>query len=253
MPTPKSYAQLAALWVTGYTPSQTDFENLFSSFENIVDGNLLTGNDSAITAVYPASQGTAYALTKKVNNIQVSATGISGVKLPQAKAGMICFVFDNGSNGIKVYPFLGDGISALATNIPVTLLPQQGAMFVCNTNGIWVAYFSTIANYNYGVYVAYVRQAGTAAPVATVIENTLGATPVWAWSATGFFTLISTGLFTTNKTVVEVSCDANNADNFIISPDIDSGAPDEIDFFSLNHLGVAVNNASFSIIIRVYP
>ena len=102
--TARSASALKAFFLTGETPTQQQFADFITSYENIVDGNLLVGNDSAITAVYPASQSTAYAITKKTNNVQVSATGLSGVKLPQAKAGMICSIFDNGSNAINVYP-----------------------------------------------------------------------------------------------------------------------------------------------------
>lgn len=45
------------------------------------------------------------------------------------------------------------------------------------------------------VYVAYLTQTGTNAPVATVIKNTLGGTVVWARSSTGSYTGTLTGAF----------------------------------------------------------
>ena len=52
----------------------------------------------------------------------------------------------------------------------------------------------------YKVYTALVTQSGTNAPTATVLENTLGGTPTWAFSSAGTFTLTLTGAFTNNKT-----------------------------------------------------
>lgn len=51
----------------------------------------------------------------------------------------------------------------------------------------------------YTTYVANVTQSGTTAPVATVLENTLGGTPVWARSGVGEYTLTLTGAFPADK------------------------------------------------------
>src|SRR3990167_9364436 len=49
-------------------------------------------------------------------------------------------------------------------------------------------------------YVALLAQAGTAAPTATVLENTLGGTVVWTRVAAGNYRGTLTGAFTLNKT-----------------------------------------------------
>ena len=55
----------------------------------------------------------------------------------------------------------------------------------------------------YNSYVALLTQAGTAAPVATVLSNTLTATLTWARTGVGVYTLTaSAATFTTNKTIV---------------------------------------------------
>lgn len=51
----------------------------------------------------------------------------------------------------------------------------------------------------YKVYVANITQTGTAAPVATILENTLGVTPTWSRWGPGDYRLTSTGLFVSNK------------------------------------------------------
>ena len=55
----------------------------------------------------------------------------------------------------------------------------------------------------YNSYVALLTQAGTAAPVATVLSNNLTATLTWARTGAGIYTLTaSAATFTNNKTIV---------------------------------------------------
>ena len=53
----------------------------------------------------------------------------------------------------------------------------------------------------YKVYTALLTQSGTDAPVATVLENTLGGTVVWSRLGIGSFRATLVGAFTLNKTV----------------------------------------------------
>lgn len=56
---------------------------------------------------------------------------------------------------------------------------------------------------NYKVYVANTNQTGTAAPTATVLDNTLPqGTPVLARTGAGVYTVTLTGAFTSGKTVL---------------------------------------------------
>ncbi len=50
------------------------------------------------------------------------------------------------------------------------------------------------------VYVALLSQAGTAAPVPTVLQNTLGGTVVWTRTGTGQFKATLVNAFTADKT-----------------------------------------------------
>jgi hypothetical protein len=55
-------------------------------------------------------------------------------------------------------------------------------------------------------YVALLTQDNTNAPVATVLKNTLGATPIWTYTGTGTYTasvITANPLFLTSKTVCE--------------------------------------------------
>lgn len=53
---------------------------------------------------------------------------------------------------------------------------------------------------SYLVYTALLTQTGTSAPVATVLENTLGGVPVWSYQGVGNYRATLSGVFTLNKT-----------------------------------------------------
>lgn len=57
----------------------------------------------------------------------------------------------------------------------------------------------------YKVYTALLTQSGTDAPVATVLENTLGGEVVWNRAEVGYYLATSNGLFTNGKTSVQYS------------------------------------------------
>lgn len=54
----------------------------------------------------------------------------------------------------------------------------------------------------YKVYSALVTQDEPNDPIVTVLENTLGVSPVWHYGGTGVFYVESIGAFKTDKTVV---------------------------------------------------
>jgi hypothetical protein len=56
----------------------------------------------------------------------------------------------------------------------------------------------------YKVYTALLTQTGTNAPVATVLENTIGAITIMR-SGTGEYRVKSSGLFTLNKTTFDIA------------------------------------------------
>ena len=57
----------------------------------------------------------------------------------------------------------------------------------------------------YKIYVALLTQTSTNAPVATVLENTLGGTPVFTYDATGSYVCTLASAFTNNKTAIITS------------------------------------------------
>ena len=67
----------------------------------------------------------------------------------------------------------------------------------------------------YKVYTALLTQTGTNAPVATVLENTLGNDIIWSYSGTGSYLGTLAGAFTSQKTFFYVYGEAsyNNGPN----------------------------------------
>ena len=71
----------------------------------------------------------------------------------------------------------------------------------------------------YKVYTASLLQSGTNAPVATVLENTLGGTVVWTRNAAGQYQGTLNNVFTANKTVFFTSLNGasgNSAANLYV-------------------------------------
>ena len=73
--------------------------------------------------------------------------------------------------------------------------PTQEGSVLTNVNGRWGE--GQVRAYK--VYTALLTQTGTDAPVATVLENTLGGTVVWTYSNVGEYTATLSSAFTTNK------------------------------------------------------
>jgi len=104
---------------------------------------------------------------------------------------------------------------------------------------------------SYLKYVALLSQSGTDAPVATVLENTLGGTVVWSYDTIGSYFATLSNAFTSNKTWANVATSAIGSDYVV-----------NIEINSVNDFVIKVNddNAAQSddwgpiyIEIRVYP
>lgn len=67
----------------------------------------------------------------------------------------------------------------------------------------------------YKVYTALLNQTGTDAPVATVLENTLGLNIIWSYDDVGKYLGLTPGLFTDPSKVafIFVNAQNNNADS----------------------------------------
>lgn len=70
----------------------------------------------------------------------------------------------------------------------------------------------------YKIHTALLNQTGTNAPVATVLENTLGGDIVWTYVSSGVYQATLNDAFTLNKVfIIKSSGENNNAGNVIIT------------------------------------
>jgi len=105
----------------------------------------------------------------------------------------------------------------------------------------------------YYKYVALLTQTDTTAPIATVLENTIG-NIVWSYGSVGNYYADLPNAFTVNKTFIivgPVDSDFSSATFFTIGT---SALPGEVVFFSKDSAGAGINDGykNTSIEIRVY-
>ena len=111
----------------------------------------------------------------------------------------------------------------------------------------------------YTVYTALITQTSTNSPVATILENTTGATLTWAYVSTGRYTLTSDigSLFNTAKTVINTQALRSTPGSNSFSFEVGSNTGTVITFFTKTPPGFetetddALSNSFIE--IRVYP
>lgn len=99
---------------------------------------------------------------------------------------------------------------------------------------------------SYLVYTALLSQTGTDAPVATVLENTLGGTVVWSYNDVGYYTATLANAFTENKTYLPLVI-INDGGPVVVSVSWASSSAIELNISSNGLLGATPFE------IRVYP
>lgn len=99
--------------------------------------------------------------------------------------------------------------AGVTVNNPANFEKGKGYSFSCNATTAAIGSPSTAVPVEdsrpYKVYTALLTQTGSNAPVANVLENTLGGVPVWGYVSLGVYTCTLTGEFTTNKTSARIS------------------------------------------------
>ncbi|QMP84784.1 DUF285 domain-containing protein [Flavobacterium phage vB_FspP_elemoA_8-9A] len=106
----------------------------------------------------------------------------------------------------------------------------------------------------YKVYTALLSQTGTNAPIATVLENTLGGTVVWSYVDIGTFSGITTGKFLNNKTYLYINSASETGNMLDGLAGVSKISEDEINVITVSS-GADVSNDILnqaSIEIRVY-
>lgn len=82
-----------------------------------------------------------------------------------------------------------------------------------------IDYLNNLVSYSppYKVYIALLSQSGTDAPVAIILENTLGEEPIWSYSDIGLYLLTLPNAWVSNKTVIIPPSNANNTGGAVSS------------------------------------
>lgn len=156
-------------------------------------------------------------------------------------------------------PETGDLITAADDQYPlgsIYINISNGTQYtrtgISKVTGDWTS--SGGGSSSYLVYTALLNQTGTNAPVATVLENTLGGTVVWSYSSVGAYFGTLNGAFPSGKCFFSIISDninniytANRGSDNVIA--VNTGTNDAPSLFiPLNDLLV---DASFE--VRVYP
>ena len=133
----------------------------------------------------------------------------------------------------------------LGTSVP---LPNTDAKPI--TNNFTVSDVSSLFNLGYKVYVASLIQTGTAAPVATVLQNTTGGTFTWSRTSAGQYKATISGItLPANKVVIF----ENATGDLNLGGKITSTTVIDIDQFSSGGGGYSDGMlAGTSIEIRIY-
>ncbi len=82
---------------------------------------------------------------------------------------------------------------------------DTGAFKLGDGETAWADLLAYSAPTGVKVYRALLTQSGTDAPVATVLENTLGGTVVWTWNSAGSYVGTLAGAFPFGNTVVQIN------------------------------------------------
>lgn len=134
--------------------ADTNFDSVVAStFTGNLTGNVtgnLTGNvtgtvtptgagfgSSAVVAAAGATQGAATLIGAVLFAIVTVTASTEGVRLPSAATNRMVYVSVPGTVGVKVYPFSGDKIDAVATNGAQALVAGKTNLYYAKNTSQW--------------------------------------------------------------------------------------------------------------------
>lgn len=165
------------------------------------------------------------------------------IKIKDQSLGSVQIIADSNYNNFGSISDLGTAIAAL-TKI--------------KTSGSFSGDYNDLTNLpnlpNYKEYIANLSQSGTNAPVAIVLRNTLGGTPVWTRNSGGNFNCTLEGAFVATKTSINIQ---NPYGSRLFAARVSSG-PDVISLICYDVLSGPVfsqddNILEGTITIRTFP
>jgi hypothetical protein len=97
---------------------------------------------TSLTAFSGGGQGSATQMLDGWNRVSNVAAHDDSVKLPAAKVGSICAVYnDDAGQNLAVYPSAGHRINDLPADIPITLSPDTGVVLRCFSTALWHTWY----------------------------------------------------------------------------------------------------------------
>lgn len=117
-----------------------------------------------------------------------------------------------------------------------------------------IDWINNIGTPSYKVYTALLTQSGTDAPVAIVLQNTLGSSILWTYDAVGNYRFELGNIVLPDLNKVFVNINNTYGEGYSIAAFSDSGLQNRISVYVTNSSNVAANSvlSNTSIEIRVY-
>lgn len=116
---------------------RTDDLSLVNAINNLNQVNGTTG----ITATASGTVSTSVSLSLGLNNITTAASG-SGVLLPRALEGVVCFVANSGANAVTVFAPNSATINGTAGATGVSQTNALSAIYWCPADGVYLRLLS---------------------------------------------------------------------------------------------------------------
>ena len=158
---------------------------------------------------------------------------------------------------INFKPRADESVQPAETNDKILFLDTDGDLKIKDDSSVvnTVATTTDVAAARpYKVYTALLSQLGTNAPVATVLENTLGGTVVWTRTDVGVYRGTLAGYFVQNKTFFNIIFTTSTGDSSKIKGI--GNTPDYVYFQTTDFESTpfdANTESPFPVEIRIYP
>lgn len=177
--------------------------------------------------------------------IKSGATGENYAKF--TKDGPIELYYDN----VKKFETTTTGITVTGTQSSFSGQVTIPTTPVASTDAASKAYVDSQVGYS--TYVARVTQAGTNAPVATVVSNNTGLTFTWTRQGTGSYRVSPSSAFVINKTWIQMTGgDISVGTTIVTIKDIGTAFASAVNTNLIN--GAAADNITAAFVeIRIYP
>jgi hypothetical protein len=212
-------------------------DNGFDNSGGIEDNGTIIAPTGRITGGYNNNFYPEGAIVSGRNNVIQSGDGI------------IVTGNDNfigiGSKNVSITSSSGVNVLGGVSNVSVT---NSSGITISESNVTYDNGIKTLNSVSYKKYVALLNQTGTAAPTATILDNTLSEIITWSRSATGEYEGTLTGEFTDNKTFVLITITQSGQ---VLAARKNNNI---VQVYTFTDLGVAIDGylTNASIEIRVY-